>query len=147
MIQPCGELDADWHLELAEADVTRVVLDYRLSFTVTDSSLNRFEVVLACPFIARLGSEHREYRLDPETADPDLGRFAVSLKTQRLAECRGTSAGALLLGFDAGASIAVEPSDKYEAWEVLYAPSESNAASFQIVCMPGGERAVWGPDP
>jgi hypothetical protein len=147
MIRPRGKLDGDWHLELEDAEVTMVVLDYRLSFNVTDSSLSTLHVILNCPFVARLGPDHDEWRLDPETTDPDLGRFAVSLKRQRLVKCRGTSAGVLLLGFDGGASVVLEPSDRYEAWDVSYAPSEDNATSFKIICMPGGERAVWGSDP
>ena len=147
MIRPCGQLGGDWHLELEGAQVTMVVLDYRLSFTVMDDSLDSFNVILVCPFIARLGYDDHEYRLDPETADADLGRFAVSLKPQRLIECRGTSAGELLLGFDGGASVAMKPSGMYEAWEVNYAPSEHADASFKIICTPGGERAVWGRDP
>jgi hypothetical protein len=146
MIQPRGELSGDWHLDLEEAQVILVSLDYRLSFTVTDDSLTRLNVVLKSPFIARLGPDPDECRLDPSTTDPDLGRFAVSLKTQRLVECRGTSAGVLLLRFDGGASVMLGPSDRYQAWEVAYAPSEDNAASFHIVCLPGGERALWGSD-
>lgn len=142
-----GDISGDWQLAPTQAGVVMVALSYQLKVIVRDVSLDELEVTLLSPFTARLGSDDREYRLDPETTDPDLGRFAVALKDQRMIECRCTSTGVLVLRFDGGSSFEAEPSDSdVEAWEVIYSGSKNNQPAFQIVCRSGEDRVIWGPD-
>ena len=46
--------------------------------------------------------------------------------------------GMLLLSFNDGSVLRCEPDDQYEAWQVV-----GGSPQYLIVCMPGGELAVW----
>jgi hypothetical protein len=47
--------------------------------------------------------------------------------------------GQLTLRFAEGTSLTVRPDDKYEAWQL------SDDTGLLIVCMPGGDLAIWLP--
>ena len=48
--------------------------------------------------------------------------------------------GALLLEFTDGSRLEVRASANYEAWQLV------GPAGLMVVCMPGGELAVWTDD-
>ena len=50
------------------------------------------------------------------------------------------SGGMLTISFGGGAQIVVPPDELYEAWQV-----NADDGSL-VVCMPGGELAVWAPE-
>jgi hypothetical protein len=54
-----------------------------------------------------------------------------------LCEAHATENGTLQLEFESGSSIRVFADPDYEAWSVV------GADGFRVVCMPGGELAVW----
>ncbi|WP_157181858.1 DUF6188 family protein [Nocardia testacea] len=54
-----------------------------------------------------------------------------------LREAHAIENGTLHLEFESGSSIRVFADPDYEAWSVV------GADGFRVVCMPGGELAVW----
>jgi hypothetical protein len=54
-----------------------------------------------------------------------------------LREAHATADGTLQLDFESGSSIRAFADPDYEAWSVV------GVDGFRVVCMPGGELAVW----
>lgn len=77
--------------------------------------------------------------LDAETDRPGL---VTALCTRSLTQFPSRIAaatedrGTLSFRFDDGSEIAAAPDDQYEAWEVVMGRK-------RVVCMPGGELAIW----
>jgi hypothetical protein len=73
---------------------------------------------------------------DPESPDivaADLVRLVRDVIT--VAETGG--AGDLVIEFNSGMKLSVRPNDSYEAWGLV------GPEGRRIICMPGGEIAVW----
>jgi hypothetical protein len=57
---------------------------------------------------------------------------------RRTVASAATAGGALMLTFVDGATLRCDPSEDYEAWQVV-----GGSPEHLVVCMPGGELAVW----
>ncbi|MGW3279436.1 DUF6188 family protein [Nocardia rhamnosiphila] len=69
-----------------------------------------------------------------------VGEIPVEVRSRLtgvLREVSATGNGTLQLKFESGSSIWVFADSNYEAWSVV------GAEGFRMVCMPGGELAVW----
>jgi hypothetical protein len=65
----------------------------------------------------------------PLALDALVGRAVASVSTDE---------GVLTLAFSDGAMLRCDPSEDYEAWQVVGGKPE-----YFVVCLPGGEVAVW----
>ncbi|MEV3904066.1 DUF6188 family protein [Mycobacterium sp. NPDC050551] len=118
-------------LRLCGRTVTSVHVEYTLQVRLSDT----YNVTVESPF--RFHLSDRSVELSPE-ADPDKVRARLSrLVGHRIVDARVSEAGALTIGFDDSTRLTVEPDPNYEAWNV------SGPAGFLVVCVPGGELAIW----
>lgn len=79
--------------------------------------------------------EERVHEIDPEdptTVGPVL--WVVGKEIQGV----NAEGGALSLVFSDGSRVRCEPQEDYEAWQVV-----GGSPQHLVVCMPGGELAVW----
>jgi Family of unknown function (DUF6188) len=118
-------------LEVAGQRVTEESADYALSLR-TDAD---YEIRIETDFSMHTPKGDVAFTLgqtslDPGTFHPLLGRNVTASST--------TDTGTLELAFDNGMSLRVEPDDTYEAWTI------AGPNGRKIVCMPGGEVALWG---
>ena len=75
---------------------------------------------------------HQIDPIDPTSVGPVLG--VVGKQVERA----DTDGGALSLAFADGSRIQCKPHEDYEAWQVV-----GGSPQHLVVCMPGGEVAVW----
>jgi Family of unknown function (DUF6188) len=126
-----------YQVVLGDAQVTQVLLDYRLGITILDNDNDWLKLVIASMFSTRDGGPDVPTALiHPEKATSDLGALAVTLRFQRLSKCYIAKDGTLTLGFESGLTITVPPDAHYEAWDLDH-------KLFKVIAMPGGELAIW----
>jgi hypothetical protein len=100
-----------------------------------------FAIRIAQPFLLKAGESQQ--RLSPD----NLGhlRIALGVLGKTVAEAIAfQSDGTLELSFTDGNMLVVPAHPLYEAWD-LY--SSTTHGALKIVCMPGGQLAVWAPKP
>ena len=73
---------------------------------------------------------------DPERPGTVAARL-VNLIGKRVSRAEATNTGVLDIHFDDRVQLVVPPNDNYEAWSI------SGPRQERIVCMPGGELAIW----
>ncbi|MEV6774522.1 DUF6188 family protein [Nocardia sp. NPDC051030] len=113
----------------------------------------RLTVLSSGPYVLTLGAGVHELHIEGELAvhnpdGPTVHRIAGEPHTEDLAAALSgeivtaavTSTGELRIDLDSGNRLVVEPDRYFEAWHVT-APGQ-----YLIVCMPGGELAVWSED-
>jgi Family of unknown function (DUF6188) len=94
---------------------------------------NDVEVIVEAPCLVT-DPDGREHRVERD----DLGTIPALLALQsRVITNASAEDGTLRAAFDDGSTLAVRPHDEYEAWHIE-GPGDSG-----VVCMPGGELAVW----
>ena len=117
-------------LELKGQHVTRVSVDFAVSL-YTDAD---YEIRIETDFSMRTPDCDLNFSLGEISLEPD--KFHTLLQ-QTVTSSMIEESGALLLVFDDGKSIRVEPDETYEAWTI------AGPRGRKIVCMPHGELAVW----
>jgi hypothetical protein len=85
-----------------------------------------------CTYLDAEGKRHEVVGEDVWTFGPVLDIVGKEVKSVATAE------GTLVLNFTDGGSLRCPPDDRYEAWEVV-----GGSPEHLVVCMPGGELAVW----
>jgi uncharacterized protein DUF6188 len=130
------EQSGEFNLIFRDAQVIRVILDYRLGIIIQDYEDDRLEVVIENRFFARTEKDMPATKISPEESTTDLGTLAVSLRFQRLSQCHVAQRGTLTLGFESGLTLEIPPDPHYEAWDLDH-------RSFKLIATPGGELAVW----
>ena len=94
-----------------------------------------YGVLLICPFTleTRGATHHIAPATDPpEAFVPVRNLLGTSISTSNIGEN-----GSLSLTFDDGSILHVEPDPNYEAWNL------SGPDGLVVVCMAGGELAIW----
>lgn len=85
-----------------------------------------------------LDTSGQSYAISPSL---ELSKVAVdglgSLLNQTLTSAVAEKSGVLIIAFANGSRLRVEPDESYEAWTI------SGPRGVKVVCMPGGELAVW----
>jgi hypothetical protein len=78
---------------------------------------------------------------DVQVAEPHSQLVVMTLLglLDQAAEPTVANSGQLTLRFTGGTTLIVPPDDKYEAWQLR------DDDDLLIVCMPGGELAIWLP--
>ncbi len=67
---------------------------------------------------------------------PEEDRLREAVK-QEIRSTTVDESGGLTVAFADGARLRIEPDEDYEAWTV------TGPKGFMVVCMPGGELAIW----
>ncbi len=130
------EYDDYWLIPLTGRLLSRVIVGYGLTLEFLDPLEEQISVLIAGNF--HLASDRGNVLLtcnQPTDLGPVLGLIGRSVET-----ARAHKDGRLELNFAAGARICVAPADNYESWNV------TGARWLRIVCMPGGDLAIWKPD-
>lgn len=81
-----------------------------------------------------------QFRISPEndSADSTTERLQP-LVSETVTSAVAHDSGTLVLTFANAASLQVEPDTHYEAWTF------AGPKGAKVVCMPGGELAIWSP--
>lgn len=95
----------------------------------------KYMVRIESPFILHL--RENEYQLSPEGDPTEAFDPVRELIGQTVTQSVAEDTGILRLAFANGASVVVEPDEAYEAW------TASGPRGMLVVCMPGGELAIW----
>lgn len=111
------------------------IISVDFSYTVSFDISGGYEIRVETPFSLR-GSEG-DHQISPG-ADLDVNspRLA-SLTGQAITSSVAEDSGALRVDFAHGARLRVEPDSGFEAWTV------AGPNGMKVVCLPGGELAVW----
>jgi hypothetical protein len=98
-----------------------------------------YEIRIGSTFSVRT-REASDTRFTPE-ADGGLSPPKMpSVLGQIVAASAIDNYGSLLVDFEDGTQIRADPDEDYESWTI------AGPHGLLIVCTPGGELAVWGPD-
>ena len=117
-------------LGLAGYTLTRASVDFTVSL-VTDTN---YEVRIETDFSMHTPDGDLPFSFG--TGSIDQSPFQTLLG-QTVTSSTVEDSGTLVLAFGDGSSLRVAPHDVYEAWTV------AGPGGKKIVCMPGGELAVW----
>ena len=110
--------------------VTQANADFTVSL-ITDTN---HEVRIETDFSVLMSD--RDLRVSLETDSIEQAPFH-SLVGQAVTSSMAENSGTLVVAFGDGTTLRVEPNDVYEAWTI------AGPDGKKIVCMPGGELAVW----
>jgi hypothetical protein len=117
-------------LGLEGQTVTQVSADFTVSL-VTDAN---YEVRIETVFSMRTPDGDLNFPLGNDAIDPVPVRLLLH---QTVTSSAAEGSGALALAFSGGTTLRVEPHEMFEAWTI------TGPGGRKIVCMAGGELAVW----
>jgi len=117
---------------LAGKKISRLSFDFAVVIELFDKSLNATIRIEQEMSFLEAGKSVVVNPGNAESAAPLLRLFGAEVKT---AEAKQD--GTLVVEFHQDRSLVVSPHPKYEAWE-LFANN-----GIKVVCMPGGELAIW----
>jgi hypothetical protein len=124
-------------LPLTDCMVNRCCVDWAITLEMQKPGGGHFELRIGGVF-AFTAPGGTETLLRPEEDPVSLGPVLTCTRTV-VESATAVEDGHLEVSFVDGSSLRVTPSPAYEAWE-LAGPRGS-----KIVCMPGGELAIWQP--
>jgi hypothetical protein len=124
-------------LPLTGCMVNRCCVDWAISLEMQKPDGDHFELRIGGVF-AFTAPGGNETLMRPEEDPVGLGPVLACTRTA-VESATAVDDGRLEMSFSDGSSLCVTPSPAYEAWE-LTGPRGS-----KIVCMPGGELAIWQP--
>jgi Family of unknown function (DUF6188) len=118
-------------LGLRGRTVTSIHVEYALYLRLSE----QYNVTVESPF--RFNLPDRSVELSPETDAEEVRALLGRLVGHRIDAAAVSEKRALTIDFDDSTRLTVDPDPAYEAWNV------SGPAGFLVVCMPGGELAIW----
>ena len=124
--------NGNWVIPIAGGRIERCIVDYGISYEVETSDGT---ATLRIEGEFHLESHNEQYSLSPETPlclGPALALLHSSIQT-----ASAQSDGKLVLRLEDGRSLSINADEEYEAWQ-LKGPNK-----LMLVCMPGGNIAVW----
>ena len=124
-----------WRLPIEQRGVSRCIVDHAFALEFHEGEQS---VVVRIEGSFTISHEGRVYRLTP--AAPEQLGPAVGLFGRVVRSATASTRGQLVIAFEDGPVLSVEPDARYEAWEMY------GADGVRAVCTPGGEIAVWQPD-
>ncbi len=113
--------------------LVRVCFDYALTLLVDPNTQLRLQANVELSDI-----DGTSVAFQPGGADVPAHRL-VGLLHKEITKAWSSDGGVLTLQFACGAKLAATPDPDYEAWEILASDG------FRVICMPGGELAIWDP--
>jgi hypothetical protein len=117
---------------LVGLEVTKIEFDYQIRLLLD----GRATVTIGTPATLRIDGS--AVTVDPEEIDPNAAAF-IALRSREVTSASAAEDGTLHMSFAGDAELAVPPDPAYESWLM----SHRNGA--RIVCVPGGELAIWSP--
>lgn len=81
-------------------------------------------------------ANHGDTHISPGVDDA-AEKHVGALHHQKVTTAVATGSGTLIISFDDGTHLRVEPDDTYEAWTL------AGPHGMKIACMPDGELAIW----
>lgn len=128
------ERDDHWEIVLHGRTVTRCCFDNYLVIDFLDEDNKLTYLRIGGPF--ELSDEDGTFLLSREEPNIEVGRVLTLLRRQVLGAVAQKS-GQLQMSFEGGYQLVVNPKYEYEAWEL--------ADEFRnlMICIPGGDLAVW----
>jgi hypothetical protein len=125
-----------WELGFGGGVIDRCCFDYAVVLHMLDGS-SRWDVRLEQPF-AVTTSDGTEHLIVPEEA-VHIDQVLTVLRST-IEQAVAFKDGHLELRVSQGAVLQAPPNEGFEAWTV------TGPHHVQLVCLPGGEVAVWSPD-
>jgi hypothetical protein len=122
-------------LGLSGSTLVSQLVEYTVALHLSDGFFIRIE----SPFTLDLPD--RSISLSPEDSSAESFAPLRDLVGRVVTESTVDDAGALTVAFEGDARLLVEPDSAYEAWTV------SGPRGMMVVCMPGGELAIWDAEP
>ena len=131
------EYDDYWVIPLRGRSLSRVIVGYGLTLEFLDPEDQQITIMIAGEF--RLESDGHDFILSHE--HPTALGPALGLLGQTVESARAHKDGRLEIKYAAGSKLSVMAAPSYEAWTV------TGMRWLRIICMPGGDLAVWKPEP
>jgi hypothetical protein len=122
-----------WKLNLEGGSVDRCCFDYGVTFILSNGALS-CELRIERPFTIVVPG-WGIHRVDPDEA-VDLEQ-ALSLLRRKVDSATVTKEGDLKLHLGDRTTLQVAPDENFEAWTL------TASTGARLVCLPGGEVAVW----
>ncbi|GGR30583.1 DUF6188 family protein [Streptomyces aurantiogriseus] len=119
-------------LNLQGQTVTRVCFDGAFTVLASGGSELRIETEAVLQVPGR-----RQVSFDPEFPDV-VTVHLVALLRDVINVAEVGAVGDLVIEFGSGVKLAVRPHEDYEAWGLV------RGDGGRVICMPGGEIALWG---
>ncbi|MEU6535121.1 DUF6188 family protein [Streptomyces sp. NPDC047000] len=119
------------NLNLRGQAVTRVCFDAALTVLTSGD----YELRVETEAILQVSAEDHVY-FDPESPAV-VASHLVGLVRDVITVAEAGSVGDLVIEFESGMKLTVLPDEEYEAWGIV------GLKGKRVVCMPGGEIAVW----
>jgi uncharacterized protein DUF6188 len=111
------------------------VVSEEFGFTIAFEISGDYEIRTGTPFL--LSTPAGNFRFQPdEEPEGNLDRLR-ELIGHTVTEATTDKSGTLHVAFDNNARLRIDPDTSYEAWTV------SGPHGMLVVCMPGGELAIW----
>lgn len=129
--------DDYWQVPLAGRAVSRFQIDSRLAIEFLESNCEYIMITIEQQFCLELAEI--KYTLNPGIPS-ELGPV-FSILHNVLRSALAYKDGTLKLEFSNGDKLSIVAHPKYEAWGI------AGDRGLRIVCLPGGDLAVWKPDP
>jgi hypothetical protein len=126
-MNPLAEVEVD--LPFIGKTIARIIVDEAFTMEFGDGDRLRIE----CAFV--LSTEAGRYELSP--AVPKDLCPALELLGKSIKSASARKGGMLDTEFADGTRMQVDADSRFEAWEAV------GQAGFRVVCMPGGEFAIW----
>ncbi|MEU1077227.1 MULTISPECIES: DUF6188 family protein [unclassified Streptomyces] len=124
------ELDDRWRFPLAGLTVTQVRVDHQLGLRLGEDAEINVETDAAM--------DHRDGGpTTPLVPERQEVAAALGLIGRAVTEVTALKDGRLLVEFDQGTRLTVAADADFEAWNI------TGPDTFRVVCMPGGELAIW----
>jgi hypothetical protein len=131
------EYDDYWVIPLRGRPVSRFVVGYGLTIEFLDPENEQTIIMLAGEFHLEIdGKDFVLSHEEPTALGPALGLLGRAVES-----ALAYKDGKLEVKFRGGAKLSVAPASNYESWNV------TGTRWLRIVCMPGGDLAIWKPDP
>ncbi len=116
-----------WHLQLDDAKLTYLHIDFRLSLDITEASAAISLILETQFYLQHEGDVISIMPSDTASIAPILPLFNSSVDVIEI-----RAGGHLTVGFTDGHSLNIDPHPKYEAWQL------AGTGNFLFVCEPGG---------
>lgn len=126
------EKNDGWEIDTKNATIFRCIIDYafRIELSINGQSLT---LAIECEFI--ISQDGNIYHLDIEDKDRSKltqGLYLIGQKAQKITIDKD---GLIKVQLESE-YIMVKPHERYEAWQL-------RTSNLLIVCIPGGDVAIW----
>ncbi|MEZ0095741.1 DUF6188 family protein [Streptacidiphilus sp. EB129] len=120
-------------LKVEGCTLTRISFDYALTLLVDPDTQFRLQANVKLS-----DTDGTSVTFHPGGADVPADRL-VRLLHKDIAKAWSSDDGVLTIQFACGAKLMATPDPDYEAWEIVADDG------LRVICMPGGELAIWDP--